>query len=232
MKNKFLLLASVFIISNAGLAQAADVIYHPPSPPVYDEAAIWDGFYIGGQVGYTWAKAKLTVDSFDDTIGLKPRGFMGGIYAGYNWEFSNSYLFGIEGDINYSSLSDSAILTAANAQLEYTSRIELEGAVRARFGINYDRILPYIAGGVAFARIKDTATIINSNPVVTADDTDGRVGFTIGAGVDYAMTNNLILRAEYRYTDYGKKSFDQAFYNDSRNKLTTNDVRLGIAYKF
>lgn len=155
-----------------------------------------------------------------------PMDSWGGIYAGYNWEFSNAYLFGIEGDINYSDLSNDAVMRFNNNYYDWNSKVEWEGALRARFGINYRRWLPYIAGGVAFAGIKHNI----SNTTNGWDSTRRTsVGFTIGAGVDYALTNNLLLRAEYRYSDYGKKSLDQT---TAENKLTTNNVRLGIAYKF
>ena len=56
-------------------------------------------------------------------------------------------------------------------------------------------------------------------------------GWTAGAGVDYAATDNVILRLEYRYTDYGHKNFDVDGV-DTRNKFKTNEIRLGVAYKF
>lgn len=58
-------------------------------------------------------------------------------------------------------------------------------------------------------------------------------GWNIGGGVDYSVTDNLILRAEYRYTDFGSKTFHDLWYEDeAKIKLKTNDIRLGIAYKF
>ncbi|AQX30694.1 outer membrane protein [Bartonella schoenbuchensis] len=55
------------------------------------------------------------------------------------------------------------------------------------------------------------------------------VGYTLGGGVDFAMADNVILRAEYRYSDFGKQKF-------AKDKLEldyqTNDFRVGVAYKF
>lgn len=225
VKNKFLLLTAAFFISNINISHAADVVYHSPEAPTYDEASIWAGGYIGGQVGYNWAKNKFS--GFNNDFSASANGFMGGIYAGYNWEFSNAYVFGLEGDLNYSDLSKDTDILFKNRNYVWNSRVEWEGALRARFGINYERWLPYVAGGVAFASVKHNLATGNTD-LGTASDTN--VGFTLGAGVDYALTNNLLLRAEYRYNDYGKQSIDD---NDLlRAKLTTNNIRLGIAYKF
>ncbi len=231
MKNKFLLLTAAIFISNINISHAADVVYNSPEAPAYDEASIWGGAYIGGQVGYNWAKSKVSFDNNDSSINASPAGFIGGIYAGYNWEFSNAYLFGIEGDINYADLSKTTVLTGPNNEITFTPRVEFEGAVRARFGVNYERWLPYIAGGLSVARVKDTFTIQDARVRDSLEQTDTRIGFTIGAGVDYALTNNLLLRAEYRYADYGKRTLGDDD-DGVRGKLTTNNVRLGIAYKF
>ncbi|MBB5091485.1 porin family protein (plasmid) [Pseudochrobactrum algeriensis] len=225
MKNKFLLLTAAFFISNINISHAADVVYNSPEAPAYDESSIWGGAYIGGQVGYNWAKTKLY--GYNSDLSANSNGFMGGLYAGYNWEFSNAYLFGLEGDINYSDLSKDSDILIGTRNYVWNSRVEWEGALRARFGINYERWLPYVAGGVAFAGIKHNLTTGNTDLGTTSNT---NVGFTLGAGVDYALTNNLLLRAEYRYSDYGKKGIDD---NDLvEAKLTTNNIRLGIAYKF
>ncbi|WP_332059734.1 outer membrane protein [Bartonella sp. CB74] len=62
------------------------------------------------------------------------------------------------------------------------------------------------------------------------DATNIMVGYTLGAGFDFAMTDNVILRAEYRYSDFGKKKFLDDF--ESKIAYKTNDFRVGVAYKF
>lgn len=242
VKNKLFLLSAAVIISSVNTSHAADVIYNSPEAPAYNESLIWGGAYIGGQVGYDWAKTSLSSNSpFFPDLSQKANGFVGGLYAGYNWEFSNAYVFGLEGDINYADLSQntngSAGINNLVVNASWNTRVQWEGAVRARFGINYDRWLPYIAGGVAFAGVKDNiSTVLTSPGTVPRTDNEDisktRIGFTIGAGVDYALTNNLLLRAEYRYSDYGKKDILSNNTASIESKLSTNNVRLGIAYKF
>ncbi|WP_375610524.1 MULTISPECIES: outer membrane protein [unclassified Bartonella] len=130
------------------------------------------------------------------------------------------------------------------------------GATRVRIGFAaVDRIMPYVAGGIAYAQVQGIQSVAgkgerakveqnaggdknvnaeNKQSVdltggAWADETKTMVGFTIGGGVDFAMTDNVLLRAEYRYSDFGKKKFA----NDTREfNYKTNDFRVGVAYKF
>ncbi|PIT70814.1 outer membrane protein [Bartonella tribocorum] len=123
----------------------------------------------------------------------------------------------------------------------YTYKEKWSGATRVRIGFAaVDRVMPYVAGGIAYAQVQGiqsvsgTRTDNNNKTTVLAggnlyDSTKTMVGFTVGGGVDFAMTDNVLLRAEYRYSDYGKKKF----MNDVHEfNYKTNDFRVGVAYKF
>ncbi len=95
---KFAVLGAVLAaLVVAAPAQAADVpirgpIYKAAPAPVYN----WTGFYVGAHVGYGWASSGL--GDLD--------GFLGGVQAGYNWQFSRNWVFGIEGDISATDMND------------------------------------------------------------------------------------------------------------------------------
>ncbi|ATP11889.1 hypothetical protein BHOIPH791_00370 [Bartonella henselae] len=120
--------------------------------------------------------------------------------------------------------------------LSHTLKQNWAGATRVRVGFSVDRVMPYFAGGIAYAQLHDTISISikkNDESVVTSknltDEKKTMIGYTLGGGVDFAMTDNVLLRAEYRYSDFGKKKF-------AKEKLEinykTNDFRVGVAYKF
>ncbi|WP_375665998.1 outer membrane protein [Bartonella sp. TT121SHDZB] len=137
---------------------------------------------------------------------------------------------------------------------KHTYKEKWSGATRVRIGFAaVDRIMLYVAGGIAYAqvqgiqsvtgkgervKVEQKADVVENLPVkqnvdltggTWVDDTKTMVGFTIGGGVDFAMTDNVLLRAEYRYSDFGKKKFA----NDTREfNYKTNDFRVGVAYKF
>ncbi|EJF87773.1 outer membrane protein [Bartonella rattimassiliensis] len=118
-----------------------------------------------------------------------------------------------------------------------TLKEKWSGATRARIGFASHRLMPYIAGGIAYtqmqyimsllAKSQEDSTVFASGDVL--DETKTIFGYTIGGGFDLAMTDNIIMRTEYRYSDF----FKQKFANDKLNiAYQTHDVRLGIAYKF
>ncbi|KAB0572503.1 outer membrane protein [Brucella pituitosa] len=231
MKLKSLLLASTVALLAATGAKAADaVVYEEPAPVIVAPSFTWNGAYLGGQIGYGWGKSRFDTDGFD--LGnVKPDGFLGGLYAGYNFDLGNSVVLGIDGDVTYNNLKDSASIfddAGVDTGVELESKLRWSGAVRARAGYAVDRFLPYIAGGVAFGSVKNTL----DNGVDSVSQSKTLTGWTAGAGVDYAATDNVIVRLEYRYTDYGHKDFDFGGPVSIRDKFKTNEVRLGVAYKF
>ncbi|MBB4076283.1 outer membrane immunogenic protein [Bartonella fuyuanensis] len=111
------------------------------------------------------------------------------------------------------------------------------GAARIRLGFASHRLMPYIAGGIAYTQMQyvmslltksqEDSTIFASGNVL--DETKTMVGYTVGGGFDLAMTNNIIMRTEYRYSDFSK----QKFANDKlKISSKTHNFHLGIAYKF
>lgn len=235
MKFKALLLASVIGLTSTTITNAADVILPAePTPAVVAPSFSWTGAYLGGQIGYGWGKSVL--ESFGDTTPMKPNGFLGGVYAGYNVEVGNNFFLGIDADATYNNAKESIADTDdLLGTLTIENRLRWSGAVRARVGAAVDRFLPYIAGGVAFGSLRNSLSLSSAFYEYGASQSKTLTGWTLGAGVDYAMTDNLIVRLEYRYTDFGSKNFHGSndgfeFLLDS--KIKTNDIRLGVAYKF
>lgn len=229
MKFKLFILASGVCVAATG-ARAADAIVEPAPVPVVVAAPsfTWSGAYIGGQVGYGWGKSRFALDGADDNINVKSDGFLGGLYAGYNFDIGNNAVLGVDADATYNDLSGKHSETVDGDTGALDSNLRWSGAVRARVGYAIDRVMPYIAGGVAFGNIRNSGT----SPNGSIAKTDTRTGWTAGAGIDYAATDNVVLRLEYRYTDYGKQNYNFADIVKVDNKFKTNEVRLGVAYKF
>ncbi|MCZ2328099.1 outer membrane protein [Bartonella sp. F02] len=116
--------------------------------------------------------------------------------------------------------------------VKHTLKEKWSGATRIRFGFTADRFMPYVAGGVAYTQLQDTVSVDplrTEEGVDISDETKTLVGYTLGGGLDFAVNDNIMLRAEYRYSDFGKKKFI-----DDKVQLSykTNDFRVGVAYKF
>ncbi|WP_375684057.1 MULTISPECIES: outer membrane protein [unclassified Bartonella] len=113
----------------------------------------------------------------------------------------------------------------------HTLKQKWTGATRVRVGFSAGHVMPYIAGGVAYGQFQDIlSTVITGGEPFnrTSDVTKTMIGYTLGGGVDFAMTDHLVVRAEYRYSDFGKRKFK----DEIEVKYKTNDFRAGIAYKF
>jgi len=223
-----LLMAALFLASGSAVAFAADAVVEEPVivAPVFN----WTGGYVGGQVGYVWGDSHYE-DAGGGYADPQPDGFLGGVYIGYNYQMSNNIVVGADADFAWVGADDVGqaygLGGAPLPGLGLGEELNWTGAVRGRLGYAVDRFLPYIAGGVAFG---DVDWQINPNFAGPSFD-DTLVGWTVGAGVEYAFTDNVIGRFEYRYTDYGSTDF-VALGIPSTLDLTSNDVRFGLAWKF
>lgn len=229
---KRFLFANACLLALSGIASAADAVVLEPAPEIAPAGFVWTGGYVGLQAGYGWGDGDLSSELNPDVSApANLDGWLGGVYAGYNHQLANNVVVGIDADIAWSGMDGfgqaiNAVPPSPDTGVDYD--LKWTGAVRAKLGYAMDRFLPYIAGGVAFAGA-DATPVVAGVPVREYSDT--LVGWTVGVGVEYAFTDNLIGRAEYRYADYGKIDFSDGPGNGSFD-FKSNDVRLGLAYKF
>ena len=243
---KKLLLSTVMIAALAGTAFAADL----PSrraPPVYVPPPViplftWTGLYVGGQVGYEFGRsnafASNPVLGGLASVGGKPNGVIGGAHVGYNYALGMpafggigpSFVVGVEGDVDGSNYKTNYLLGG----ISNSTNQNIQGSVRGRLGVAVDRALFYATGGAAFGDLGNNYT--NTFNGLTDSNKRTRVGYTLGGGIEYAITNNFSLRAEYRYTDFGH--FSDVLSNSTgggvtvRHHETDNRVQAGFSYKF
>jgi outer membrane immunogenic protein len=225
-------------------AMAADLAPQPVEPVVpVAPSFTWTGFYVGAEAGYGWGDSKITSRFPGGGPLLKsspdPDGGFGGAYLGYNYQFGGNFVLGIETDFNGGSIKATDGVTINGGPfpvLQGTTELDWFGATRARVGYAFDRFLPYLAAGVAYGNVTTGYNIPVLGGVSGTKDST-QVGWTAGAGLEYAVTDNLIARVEYRYTDYGSVSQTSPALvlppgTRTKTKLSTNDVRIGISAKF
>lgn len=244
MKIKAIIAVSVLAVAAATNAQAADpyVSQYASSGYAMAPAFSWNGFYLGGQIGESWSSSTVhsysdhlsVEDSFSKSFSPDANGFIGGLYVGYNFTLANNLLLGAETDWVWGDIKDHESGTRYNYDIDAGLKEKWAGATRARLGYAADRWLPYLALGVAYTKVNSSVNTKTSNATVgklSGSDSDTLTGWTVGAGLDYAMGDNIILRAEYRYSDYG----DQSYGHENlgyKVDYKTNDIRIGVAYKF
>lgn len=205
--------AAIAVLALTITASAADLpvepeieVYEPL--PVQSTSYDWSGVYLGAMLGYTWAE--YSVEGLGD---IDDNGYVAGAYTGYNFQ-SGSLVFGIEGDFAAAGLDE----TSGGTTLE----TDMIGSVRGRVGYAFDRILAYGTGGVAFANVTaDDGTVSDDN---------WHSGYVLGAGVEAAMTDHILARVEYLYSDFGEETYDLTADTDA--DLTSHTIRAGLGYKF
>jgi outer membrane immunogenic protein len=258
---KKLLLAGVAAagLMTAGAASAADLPARrmaPPPPMVQSFAPVpvftWTGFYVGAQLGYAWNdnnndtfipnafvrnNAGVLVP-FNGTLNRGDSdGFLAGAHAGYNFQIG-AFVLGVEGDIegvfndnNDDNFFGGVVLRdAAGNPILYSlspTSLDWQGSLRARAGIALDRLLIYGTAGWAFGGVSG-----GFNNGLFGNNDDTLSGWTAGAGIEYAITNNLTTRLEYRFTSYDREG--DIFNNVSLGgaDFDFHTIRAGLTFKF
>jgi outer membrane immunogenic protein len=241
------LLSTTALISTSVLASDLPSRQSAPSPAVSNQqisvspsSSVWDGFYVGAHAGYDFMNVRGqevgTYPTFQ-SYAIDPHGFAGGVHAGYNMTFMNSYLVGLEGDIDYIGPKGSqAVVPGTTFEVDVGFSNRYRRSLIGRLGYIINDFLVYGLGGGAYNINKiDYAGVTHTNSFKT-----GQLGWTLGAGAEYALTQNWLARVEYRYSDFGTVNQDvatgaftaSAQGNHVEVKQHDQLVSLGISYKF
>jgi outer membrane immunogenic protein len=258
-------LAAAALTSAAGVAAAADLPLRSPPPAPYYPAPVysWTGFYAGANIGGAFdnQSGALVPQGFAGLVGNttsdSTNGFMVGGQIGYNWQ-NGAYVYGFETDIDYTNLGGGGSTTSAATPFgSSTLSVQREdgngflGTARGRLGYaGFDRTLLYVTGGLAYgdfgSRYK-SASFLSAGGLTTAtyginndDSDDVRVGYAIGAGLEYAITPNISVKGEYLFVDLGRSNYSltptsvtgagTSFRSYTDGSAQT--VKIGLNYKF
>ena len=216
---KLLLVGVAMIALGTVSASAADIqrrqmpvkapAYMPP--PVYN----WTGFYVGINGGGGWGRSDFS-DPFASGSFNTSGGLVGGT-VGYNWQMG-PVVFGLEGDVDWSDIRGS---TLCGGVTSCEVRNDWLGTARGRLGYAFDRIMPYVTGGLAVGDIKTSVPGFG-------DTRDTKAGWTAGGGVEAAIAGPWTAKVEYLHVDLGRTSSVLG----SNAKFNADIVRAGLNYRF
>ena len=213
------------------------------------------GYYIGAHAGWGMGSFKnFDKDAKDTqselvTLLARPvamttsggRAFVGGLYAGYNFQF-DKIVTGVEADLNIGSITRTAIIPfnltgnghTVTGSFTGTQAYQIGGSLRGRSGYAINDLLPYVTGGLAMATNKWTlggdaridGTLLQA---VSIAETQRQYGYVLGGGLEYKLSANLNARAEYLYTSFAATEIANT---GSKYDTKLNTVRVGLSYKF
>jgi outer membrane immunogenic protein len=227
-----LLLASVAAAALSAPAFAADLPSRSLAPAFTAPVPIafsWTGFYAGLDAGYGWNDSRWqnTGAPVFANFNTDGNGFVGGAHVGFNWQM-NQFVVGVEGMLNYSDVRGNNLCSGLAGTNCRTTQ-DWIGDINLRAGFAIDRALIYATGGIAFTDYNFNQTIA---PTVSWG-AGSRTGWTIGVGLDYAITNNWIAGLQYKYYDFGSSTSGSSPAGTTvRFRETESVVLARISYKF
>lgn len=215
----------------------------------------WSGSYIGLHLGYGWGDSTFTDDEYNGIGGfpdirwdVDSDGWIGGINGGHNWRHDD-LVFGVEGEFGHLNIRGTALQPGVDPfgapyDAYGTVRKGWYGGLSARAGYAWSRTLFYAKAGAVYSAAKlgfdDTCVAAPcGNSVASLSEKVGW-GYQLGGGVDHALTERWIIKAEYAYMDFGRtkmsgKGVGGAFHDHPfsiRSDLSIHTIKIGVNYKF
>ncbi|WP_114945166.1 outer membrane protein [Microvirga calopogonii] len=227
-----LLAATAALAITASTAHAADLPSRYSPAPAYNALPVftWTGFYAGLNAGYGWnvGDSRFYDPAFGTVRGSRGGGFVGGAQAGYNYQFG-MFVAGVETDLQYAAVGNKG---ASYGTTYYDGDSDgFFGTIRARAGVAFDRALVYGTGGFAYGDIGGNR---GYDPVLghhTGDEVNW--GWTLGGGVEYAITNNFTAKVEGLYVDLDTKdNYVLGGRVNVNRDAEFGVIRAGLNYKF
>lgn len=247
-------IVSAFTAVLAGPAMAADIGVATPSykiPPYLtaeQTAFNWTGNYVGVHIG--GAKGDFSFSpiassalggagtSFGDTSSNGNDAFIGGFQVGRNWQFGR-WVLGFEHDSQFTNLNGNitagSVVAAPFAEGDsFNAKVSYLSATRVKVGYAWDRVAAYVAGGLEMGRVDVTAnyaprTGIGAGAPLSFEDTRKlQFGYTVGAGAEYAFTNNVSFGVEYRYLTLNKATYNLGTVTSAAGDVSNVTADVGL----
>lgn len=220
--------ASVAILAlGCGAAQAQGA-------PVFN----WSGFYAGVGVGYVDSQGTMSQTGLlflppsDRKTALSATGATISAYVGYNMLVSPMVVLGAEAELGSLGGSAGKKLNPFGGSARVDQDGDLIGSIRGRAGLAFDRTLIVASVGLAYSDAEASAKW--NGPDFRWKYKAG-TGYVLGLGVEHAITNNLVLRLDGSFYDFGSgnaKEYNNPGDYNFKGAQEAFTVRAGIAYKF
>lgn len=195
------------------------------------QAQDMSGFYFGAHAGGSAAtgvnEAPLALGylpTFDAGDEIEMSGMLGGVFAGINI-MTDTMLLGVEGDIAIGTVEGTYTDLTYDTE-SITSTLDWNAHLRGRVGVAVDDVVFFVAGGLAVASNSVSVDVDFDQD----EDSAIHVGWSIGGGVELALTENLSARAEYLYDHYGSADYS-LFSNTWSQDLNSHTVRVGLSFR-
>lgn len=247
MRSYEFIAAAVGVLVGVSAASATDLPtpsrVYVKAPVAADPAYDWSGIYIGGHVGAIWARSRVLDNGVLTESGAATDGVVGGILAGYNWQ-TGSVVLGAEGDFGWSNARGHGtvvvpppppVVVVVPAPVipdgPNTYNLRWDSHLVGKAGFASGQWLAFATGGLAIAGFDFQEGVAPDAPRPNSISKT-YAGFSVGGGVEYAFTRNLIGRLQYIYDDFGGKNYVAVDGGTYRVNLTSQTLRGALSWKF
>ena len=219
-----MIVATALIGTPAAAADAAMIT----KAPARTQAIGWSGCHLGANAGTSWGSSHWTYPGpAIDLESHSVRGQQVGGQVGCDLQ-AGPLVFGFEGQLDWANLSGEHLYVPQGDT--YRTRLDWIGTATGRVGIAVDRALVYVKGGFAAAGARYDVL----GTTITGAAT--RRGWTVGGGLEYALTANWSARIEYAHSDFGTADVRMCTAGGGCSVFAMGDevdtVSLGISYRF
>jgi outer membrane immunogenic protein len=228
MKHVAIIVGGALLLT--GTATAADLSWNSgaAATPFYSSSSAfnWSGFYAGVNGGYGFGENTREASGGGPELDTNTDGWSLGATVGYNMDMGSGFIVGVEADGQWASIGFEEDIGPGTT---FESKVDAYGTLRGRAGMALDRVMPYVTAGVAVG--KGSMSTTDAANVVTSQSTT-HLGWTVGAGLEAAATDNLTLKAEYLYVDLGTQTYSGLPGGSVDGTQRFSVVRAGMNYKF
>lgn len=202
MKSPLISIAALAVLGTAAAPAHADT---------------FDGPYVGVTAGWERSEIADSIEARPITGEASRDALVLGGYAGYNFNATDRIVIGAEAGFS-ATVDDTARATSGGRPLTIDPRYSFDLSARAGYLVT-DKALVYVRGGYANSRVRTTFTPATGAPVVSSDNLDG---WQLGGGLEYAISDRISARAEYRYSDLGSNG----------GQYDRHQTLVGVSYNF
>lgn len=216
-----------FLLTGAGSATyAADLIVEPPMMTTPAPVSSWDGFYVGGHVGFGFGLADHQPASpppapFANGYDISINGPLGGGQVGALFHLNDKFVAGVQADADWARVTGTLATGGAPGTITYT--VNWLATIEGRLGYDAGQFLPYVAGGLAVASATRSSV---------ASATQTHTGISLGAGVMMNVTDNLVADVEFRDQIFGAQAYATGGPVSPKIALNVASVRAGLNFHF
>ena len=229
---KFSFIASAFSVAAALVTPtlAADLIVEEPvyTPGVVDVGGNWDGFYLGGFVGYGAGDADH-VNGDGGPCGpegcdIDLSGWTLGVTAGANMDVGSGLILGVAGDLAWADIGGTDNFDFIG---DSENTINWTGAVRGVVGFDGGSFMPYLTAGLGVANASHGSDVGGD----AVDST--HMGWTAGVGVQMAVTEDMSIDLRYLHSQYSEETYEfSGGASDPEFGLSSDVVTVGLNFRF